>query len=226
MSSPFSTRSAKDIHQGHSSHRNATVLFGPDGVHRPLPLSVSDMVHLRQCVAELEPPAIDRLITSWTMALVHLPPSRPLYSLIPCLVSDMSLSHTDLSRRARNSLNRSGWWTLREVAQASLAEVATARSVGTSALTEFVSAYIRHALTGSIREETSAPHGRVIQWLADVLGDAQRYGTREIDIHIVERSGSEVRERESLLGLELRDVVREIQRLNIADVPEPRVGQT
>jgi len=214
------------MHQGHSSHRSATALFGPDGVHRPLPLSVADMVHIRECVAELEPAAIDRLITSWTMALVHLPPSRPLHSLIPYLVTDMPLSHTDLSRRARNSLNRSGWWTLSEAAHASLAEVATARSVGTSALTEFVSAYIRHALTGPLSEASSVPHGRVIQWLTDVLGDAQRYGTREIDIHIVERSGSEVRERESLLGLALPDVVREIQGLTISDVPEPRVGQT
>ena len=189
------------------------MVFGPGDVHRALPLSVGDLVDIRDRVAQLEADDIDRLVASWTIALVHLPPARPLDSLIPFVVDDIPLGHTEMSRRARNGLNRAGWWTLREAAAASLSEVSNARHVGPSSLAEFVAAYVRHALTADPLVATVPAQGVFISWFAEVVADAQQRGITEIDVHLVERVHSGTSGRESLLGLPLTQVASELSAL-------------
>lgn len=186
------------------------MVFGPGDVHRALPLSVADMVEIREFLGELDAHDVERLVSSWTMALVHLPPARPLDSLIPFVVDDIPLAHTGMSRRARNGLNRAGWWTLREAAASSLSEVSGARHVGPTSLAEFVSAYVRHALTAEPLVATIPTQGVFANWFTEVLADAQRRGINEIDVHVVERGSAGHSDRESLLGLPLPQVIAEL----------------
>ncbi len=211
VSSPPSARRARVAQPVLVRARPVTMVFGPGEAHRALPLSVADLVDIRDEVARLGPDDIDRLVASWTIALVHLPPARPLDSLIPFVVADLPLAHTEMSRRARNGLNRAGWWTLREAAAATLSEVSSARHVGPSSLTEFVSAYVRHALTADPLVAAAAPaQGVFITWFAEVLADAQQRGITEIDVHVVERAPNGPSDRESLLGLPLSQVTSEL----------------
>lgn len=197
------------------------MVFGPGELHRALPLSVGDVVEIREQVALLPAADIDRLVESWTMAIVHLPPTRPLDSLIPFIVADIQLAHLDLSRRARNGLNRAGWWTLREAATAGLMDIAAARNVGPGSLAEFVSAYVRHALTGPPLVAPQLTHGVLVTWLHDVVTDARNRGVQEIDIHIVERGAPGHSGRDALVGLSIPEVAAEVCGL-VERIPEPR----
>jgi hypothetical protein len=186
------------------------MVFGPDGTHHALPLALPDLLRIRDAVSTMDASGIERLISSWALAIVHTPPPRPLEVLIPFVVQDESLGRTELSRRTRNSLNRAGWWTLREAATASLSEISTARHIGSAALTEFVTAYIRHALTAAPKVEPELSHGVLLSWLSDVVEHAAQRGIREVDIHVVERGDAAVAERESLFGLPVSAVAAEI----------------
>lgn len=189
------------------------MVFGPDDMHRALPLSVADVVDVRDIVSRQQPEDVDRLVASWTMALVHMPPARPLDSLIPFIVDDIPLAHVEMSRRARNGLNRAGWWTLREAGLVSLAEVSDARHVGPSSLAEYVAAYVRHVLTAPPLVTATECVGVFVNWLSVVLGYAVQRGITEVDVHIVERTQAGPADRESLVGLPLSQALAELRAL-------------